>query len=331
MPEGTPWSWRFGAKESGSGALGDIGSHALDLRASPRRRGRHRRAARPRPSCARGRGAAPRISPPPRKAAPTSSRGRGRTRWCRSTSTTCTVALMRFKNGALGTLEASRFAWGHKNYLTFELSGSKGALAFRWERRNELHYYAAADRTDVQGYRTIMCGPAQPSGELFWPIPGLGTAFYEAQVLQTGTSSARSPRTASPTPISPMASASRKSWRPCLPPRKSGTGCRFRRPGKQMIGRRQTCPVRFRSEARPSPSVPMRRTRSRSTRCSSDCRRSAMTASSSSARGPMAIPTSTRPRRTGRSSKPSSTISISRSRTTAPISGASRSAPAMRM
>ena len=30
MPEGTPWSWRFGAKEAGSGALGDIGSHALD-------------------------------------------------------------------------------------------------------------------------------------------------------------------------------------------------------------------------------------------------------------------------------------------------------------
>ena len=30
MPDGTPWSWRFGAKEAGSGALGDIGSHALD-------------------------------------------------------------------------------------------------------------------------------------------------------------------------------------------------------------------------------------------------------------------------------------------------------------
>jgi predicted dehydrogenase len=98
----------------------------------------------------------------------------------------CAIAIMRFKNGALGTLEASRFAWGRKNYLTFELSGSKGALAFNWERRNELRYYSGSDRGDVQGFRTIMCGPAQPSGELFWPIPGLGAAFYETQVLQAG-------------------------------------------------------------------------------------------------------------------------------------------------
>jgi predicted dehydrogenase len=95
--------------------------------------------------------------------------------------------MMRFRNGALGTLEASRFAWGHKNDLSFEVSGTKGALAFRWERRNELRYYDASDRGDVQGYRTIMCGPAQPSGELFWPIPGLGTAYFETQVLQVGT------------------------------------------------------------------------------------------------------------------------------------------------
>ena len=45
------------------------------------------------------------------------------------------ISLIRFANGALGTLEASRFAWGHKNDLSFEISGSKGALAFRWERR----------------------------------------------------------------------------------------------------------------------------------------------------------------------------------------------------
>ena len=38
----------------------------------------------------------------------------------------------------------------------------------------------------MQGYRTIMCGPAQPSGELFWPIPGLGTAYIETQVMQVG-------------------------------------------------------------------------------------------------------------------------------------------------
>ena len=185
MPEGTPWSWRFGAKEAGSGALGDIGSHALDLAlylagdvasvasaAETFVRSRPRSAAPNFEAAAKG---ATDVKPRP-----------GSNELIPVDVDDCTIALLRFKNGALGTLEASRFAWGRKNYLAFELSGSKGALAFSWERRNELQYYASGDRADIQGYRTIMCGPAQPGGEVFWPIPGLGTAFYEAQILQVG-------------------------------------------------------------------------------------------------------------------------------------------------
>jgi levoglucosan dehydrogenase len=184
MPEGTPWSWRFGATESGSGALGDIGSHALDLALFLV--GEVESVAAATETFVRSR--------PRSRATNLSSASRSSSDQSRSGSDEmapvdvddCTIALMRFKNGALGTLEASRFAWGRKNYLTFELSGAKGALAFSWERRNELRYYTAADRGDVQGFRTIVCGPAQPSGEVFWPIPGLGTAYYETQVLQTG-------------------------------------------------------------------------------------------------------------------------------------------------
>jgi predicted dehydrogenase len=186
MPDGTPWSWRFGAKEAGSGALGDIGSHALDYALflvgeveSVSAAARTIVAERPRSSVANfaaaSKGAGD-IRPRP-----------GSNEMIPVDVDDVAVSLMRFADGALGTLEASRFAWGHKNDLSFEISGSKGALAFRWERRNELHYYSAADRNDVQGYRVIMCGPAQPSGELFWPIAGLGTAYYETQVLQAGT------------------------------------------------------------------------------------------------------------------------------------------------
>jgi predicted dehydrogenase len=184
MPEGTPWTWRFGAKESGSGALGDIGSHAIDLALLlvgdiESVAGATETFVRSRPlsSAASASGAS--------KGSRIESRP-GSNEMAPVDVDDCAIAMMRFKNGALGTLEASRFAWGRKNYLTFELSGSKGALAFNWERRNELHYYSGSDRGDVQGFRTIMCGPAQPSGEFFWPIPGLGTAFYETQVLQAG-------------------------------------------------------------------------------------------------------------------------------------------------
>jgi predicted dehydrogenase len=185
MPEGTPWSWRFGVKEAGSGALGDIGSHALDYALFLVGEIDSVSAAaetfvRSRPWSGAADFAAASKGPVEVNRRP------GSNEMVPVDVDDAAISLIRFKNGALGTLEASRFAWGHKNDLSFEISGTKGALYFRWERRNELHYYSAADRSDVQGYRVIMCGPAQPSGELFWPIPGLGTAYYETQVLQVG-------------------------------------------------------------------------------------------------------------------------------------------------
>jgi predicted dehydrogenase len=186
MPDGTPWSWRFGAKQAGSGALGDIGSHALDYALflagdieSVSAAAKTIVAARPRSTAANFAAAS--------KGSGVVTPRAGSNEMIPVDVDDVAVSLIRFTNGALGTLEASRFAWGHKNDLSFEISGTKGALAFRWERRNELNFYSSADRSDLQGYRTIMCGPAQPSGELFWPIPGLGTAYYETQVLQAGT------------------------------------------------------------------------------------------------------------------------------------------------
>ena len=50
--------------------------------------------------------------------------------------------LAEFENGALGSFEASRFATGRKNYNTFEIYGSEGALAFNLERMNELQVFS---------------------------------------------------------------------------------------------------------------------------------------------------------------------------------------------
>ena len=186
MPDDTPWSWRFGAKEAGSGALGDIGSHALDYALFLVGEVESVCAAAKTIVAHRPRSAVTNFAAASKGAADVTARA-GSNEMIPVDVDDVAISLIRFSNGALGTLEASRFAWGHKNDLSFEISGSKGALAFRWERRNELHYYSAADRNDVQGYRVIMCGPAQPSGDLFWPIPGLGTAYYETQVLQAGT------------------------------------------------------------------------------------------------------------------------------------------------
>jgi len=182
MPEGTPWSWRFGAAQSGSGALGDIGSHALDIAHYLVGEIDSVASATETFVKARPRAGGPSFAPVATAAAGTKAVAE----MVPVDVDDCTIALLRFANGALGTLEASRFAYGRKNFLSFEISGTKGALAFNWERSNELQFYSAEDRGDVQGFRSIISGPAQPSGEIFWPIPGITTGYIETQVAQIG-------------------------------------------------------------------------------------------------------------------------------------------------
>ena len=81
-----------------------------------------------------------------------------------------TLFLARFTNGALATFEATRFAAGRKNYLRFEINGSKGSISFDLERLNELEYYNCEDPEGLQGFRTIgMTDPSHPYLHAWWP------------------------------------------------------------------------------------------------------------------------------------------------------------------
>lgn len=87
------------------------------------------------------------------------------------------ITLAKFANGALGTFEATRFAAGRKNYNWFEVNGSKGSVVFNLETMNELLYYNAGDPADRQGFRVIQttadCHPmmAHPmGGPRYWPV-----------------------------------------------------------------------------------------------------------------------------------------------------------------
>ncbi len=83
-----------------------------------------------------------------------------------------TLFLGRFKNGALGSFEATRFAAGHKNGMYFEINGSKGSIRFEFERMNELQYYSVDDEEGLQGFRTIqVTEPVHPYADAWWP-PG---------------------------------------------------------------------------------------------------------------------------------------------------------------
>jgi predicted dehydrogenase len=79
-----------------------------------------------------------------------------------------TAALVRFDNGAMGYLEGSRFAPGRKNYNRFEINGSKGSLVWDLERLNELELYV--EEGPNSGFRTIsVTDPKHPYFAHWWP------------------------------------------------------------------------------------------------------------------------------------------------------------------
>jgi predicted dehydrogenase len=88
------------------------------------------------------------------------------------TADDATGFLARFQNGALGVFMATRLATGRKNFLRFELFGSKGSLVFNLERLNELEFFSSEDPDGAQGFRTILVtAKSHPYLAAWWP-PG---------------------------------------------------------------------------------------------------------------------------------------------------------------
>jgi predicted dehydrogenase len=94
------------------------------------------------------------------------------------------ILLIEFKKGVKGLIEVSRMACGHKNYLSFEINGTRGSLYFNWERNNELQYYSKNEPSGRQGYRIIQMGPNHPYGNAFWPIAGLNIGYVDSFIIE---------------------------------------------------------------------------------------------------------------------------------------------------
>lgn len=175
-----PLIWRLKKELAGSGALGDIGAHSVDLArflvgGISEVAGMTETFVRERPL----EGAA------------------GETG--EVTVDDAAAFLARFENGALGTFEASRFAAGRRNKNAFEINGSKGSVAFDLERMNELDVFFVDDDADVQGFRTVnVTEPDHPYAGAWWPpghIIGYEHTFVHTikdlmEGIKTGTSPA---------------------------------------------------------------------------------------------------------------------------------------------
>jgi predicted dehydrogenase len=149
-----PLVWRLRADRAGSGSLGDIGSHIVDL--ARYLVGEFREV------CA--------MSETFVKRRPLLGR-QGRRRG-RVTVDDAASVLGRFRDGALATLEATRFAPGRKNGLTIEINGSGGSLVFDLEQMNRLQFYRAGDAEGRRGFREILVTEStHPYIANWWP-PG---------------------------------------------------------------------------------------------------------------------------------------------------------------
>jgi predicted dehydrogenase len=95
-----------------------------------------------------------------------------------------TSFLAKFACGATGAIEASRVAMGRKMGLTYEITGTKGALVFDQERMAELRLYSAADRAVRRGFRTILIGPEHPEYGAFCPGAGHGFGYNDMIAIE---------------------------------------------------------------------------------------------------------------------------------------------------
>ena len=176
-PDG-PLSWRFQKKIAGSGSLGDIGTHVVDMARYlcgeiTQVNTQLRTWVKSRPLQAGGAdklGASTKDSSAPRGEVDVDDE---------------VLSLLEFENGAIGSLEATRNAHGRNNFLTFEIHGSLGSIYFNYERRDELQVAFSSDRADRKGFRTVYTGPAHPYGEGLWPIPALGIGYGETKIIET--------------------------------------------------------------------------------------------------------------------------------------------------
>lgn len=145
-----PFGWKLDKKMCGSGSLGDLGSHVVDL--------------------ARFLAGDFEAVTGMEKTFIKSRRAEGATKLADVEVDDATVFVARFKNGAMGTFETSRFAQGHKNDLSIEINGEYGSLKFYFERMNELHYLDANDEPGTGGFRLIQASEVvHPYIKAWWP------------------------------------------------------------------------------------------------------------------------------------------------------------------
>jgi predicted dehydrogenase len=170
-----PFSWRLERAQAGTGALGDLGSHTIafaqflvgeiievsGLNATKIKE----------------------------RAVPTGGSGYAATAQSRRElraveNEDIMEFLIRFENGAIGTIGTSRIGMGRKLGLTYEIHGTRGSLFYTQERMNEIQLYRHTDPDREKGYKTIYIGPEHPGYKAFFGLAGIGLGYNDQKIIE---------------------------------------------------------------------------------------------------------------------------------------------------
>ncbi len=130
--------WRYRRKDSGTGVIGDLLSHSVDLALYLN-------------------GEISQLN------AMTHTFAAGRD------VDDAALLMVKFANGSVGSFEATRYAVGYRNQNVFEMHGARGMLRFNLEDMNRLEFFDASEKPNLQAPRSLLVtGPDEPYSNNFW-------------------------------------------------------------------------------------------------------------------------------------------------------------------
>lgn len=165
LDENLPITWRHINKLAGCGALGDLGSHLLSVSQFVM-------------------GDIKAVNAMTTTVFPKRPKSAGSTEMADVENEDIITFMTEYANGAVGTIAASRVATGRKNYLRYEIQGTKGSAFYDLERMGEVQVFFQSDDEADRGFRTVLLNPKHKGYSAFQPAGGISIAYNDMKILE---------------------------------------------------------------------------------------------------------------------------------------------------
>lgn len=165
LDETLPITWRHINKLAGCGALGDLGSHLLSVSQFIM-------------------GDIAQVNAMTATVVPKRPKVPGSKELAEVENEDIITFMAKYANGAIGTIAASRVATGRKNYLSYEIQGTKGSVHYDLERMGEVQVYFHSDEEADRGFRTVLLNPKHKGYSAFQPAGGISIAYNDMKILE---------------------------------------------------------------------------------------------------------------------------------------------------